>query len=82
MPLQLTARQKEILDFIRDFTRESGYPPTMREIAGHFGFMPRAATNHVNALVRKGYLSKQPLKSRSLTIPNHGTESRAQHAAP
>ncbi|UCD58677.1 MAG: repressor LexA [Candidatus Hydrogenedentota bacterium] len=65
---QLTSRQKEVLDFIRDFADKNGYPPTMREICGHFDFLPRAATNHVNALVRKGYLSKQPLKSRSLEV--------------
>ena len=63
---QLTNRQKAVLDFIKDFTGENGYPPTMREIGARFGFLPRAATNHVNALVRKGYLSKQPLKSRSM----------------
>jgi repressor LexA len=65
---QLTARQKEVLGFIKGFTDENGYPPTMREICSHFGFMPRAATNHVNALVRKGYLTKKPLKSRSLEV--------------
>ena len=65
---RLTTRQKEILSFIKDFTNENGYSPTMREMCSHFGFMPRAATNHVNALVRKGYLSKQPLKSRSLEV--------------
>ncbi|MBI5116195.1 transcriptional repressor LexA [Candidatus Poribacteria bacterium] len=78
MRTELTDRQKEILDFIRDFTHGNGYPPTMREIGGHFGFMPRAATNHVNALVRKGYISKQPLKSRSLTVAGHDAGSRTQ----
>jgi repressor LexA len=65
---QLTARQTEVLEFIKDFMREHGYPPTMREICDRFRFMPRAATNHVNALIRKGYLTKTPLKSRSLEV--------------
>lgn len=69
------------MDFIKKFTYENGYPPTMREICGRFGFMPRAATNHVNALVRKGYLSKQPLKSRSLTVASHG-RADFDHASP
>ena len=65
---QLTSRQTEVLDFIKKFTDDNGYAPTMREICAHFGFLPHAATNHVNALVKKGYLSKQPLKSRSLEV--------------
>ncbi|RJP71847.1 MAG: repressor LexA [Candidatus Abyssobacteria bacterium SURF_17] len=68
MRTQLTARQKEVLEFVKDFINDNGYPPTMREICSRFGFLPRAATNHVDALVRKGYLSKKPLKSRSLGI--------------
>lgn len=68
MRAQLTGRQAEVLEFIKDFMRKNGYSPTMREICARFGFMPRAATNHVNALVRKGYLSKKPLKSRSLEV--------------
>jgi repressor LexA len=72
MRAQLTLRQIEILDFIKEFMRENGYSPTMREICDRFGFMPRAATNHVNALVRKGYLNKKPLKSRSLEVVGFG----------
>jgi repressor LexA len=68
MRTQLTQRQKEVLNFVKEFTADNGYSPTMREICERFGFLPHAATNHVNALVRKGYLSKQPLKSRSLEV--------------
>jgi repressor LexA len=64
----LTARQQEILVFIKNFLDERGYPPTMREICAHFHFLPRAAANHVNALVKKGYLTKTPFKSRSLEV--------------
>jgi len=69
---QLTDRQKEVLEFIKQFADENAYPPTMREICDRFGFQPRAATNHVDALVRKGYLSKQPFKSRSLEVVGAG----------
>jgi len=68
MRAQLTRRQEEILGFIRDFKGDKGYSPSMREICARFGFQPRAATNHVNALVRKGYLAKQPMKARSLEV--------------
>ncbi len=77
---QLTDRQKEVLEFIKEFTGENAYPPTMREMCERFGFQPRAATNHVDALVRKGYLSKQPLKSRSIEVV--GDARRDLHEVP
>jgi repressor LexA len=36
--MKLTRRQKEILDFVADFIRRTGYSPSMEEIAGHFHF--------------------------------------------
>ncbi len=68
MPLPLTARQREILEFIRQFMRRIGYPPTVREIGAHFGFVPRSVFDHLKALERKGYLRRDPAKSRSLQI--------------
>ena len=64
----LTARQREVLDFVRHFTRRTGYPPTVREIGGHFGFVPRSVFDHLKALERKGYIHREASKSRSLQI--------------
>lgn len=64
----LTARQREVLDFIRQFMGRIGYPPTVREIGAHFGFVPRSVFDHLKALERKGYLRRDPAKSRSLHI--------------
>lgn len=59
---KLTARQKEILENIHRFIIENGYPPTVREIAGTHGFAsPRAASDHLKALQKKGYLQKSNL---------------------
>jgi repressor LexA len=68
----LTARQREFLDFIRQFIRRVGYPPTVREIGAHFGFVPRSVFDHLKALERKGYLHRDPGKSRSLQILDDG----------
>jgi repressor LexA len=65
---QLTARQREILDFIRKFMVQVGYPPTVREIGAHFGFVPRSVFDHLKALERKGYLRRTATKSRSLQL--------------
>ena len=64
----LTARQREILDFVRQFMLKAGYPPTVREIGAHFGFVPRSVFDHLKALERKGYLHREAGKSRSLQI--------------
>lgn len=62
----LTARQQEILDYIRSHQAEQGVVPTLREIATHFGFRSMtAAADHVRALRRKGYLAHSPRLSRS-----------------
>ena len=55
MALGLTARQSEILDFIRESVKNSGMPPTRAEISTTFGFRsPNAAEEHLRALERKG----------------------------
>ena len=64
----LTARQREVLEFVRQFMTTAGYPPTVREIGAHFGFVPRSVFDHLKALERKGYLRRDPAKSRSLQI--------------
>ena len=68
MRTPLTARQREVLEFIRQFLTRAGYPPTVREIGAHFGFVPRSVFDHLKALERKGYLKREPSKSRSLQI--------------
>ncbi len=76
----LTARQREVLDFIRHFMRRAGYPPTVREIGSHFGFVPRSVFDHLKALERKGYVRREASKSRSLQILD--PPSPAAEAAP
>jgi repressor LexA len=57
--ITLTARQKEVLDFIRQNLEKRGYPPSLREISGHFRMTgTRAVEKHIAALERKGYLQK------------------------
>ncbi len=71
----LTARQREVLEFIRQFMTQSGFPPTVREIGAHFGFVPRSVFDHLKALERKGVLRRVASKSRSLQLLDGPTPS-------
>ena len=66
---ELTARQQDVLNFIRDCIAADGLPPTRAEIARALGFKsPNAAEQHVKALVDKGVLEWVPGASRGLRI--------------
>ncbi len=75
---QITERQKEVLDFIADFTATNIYPPTVREISSHFEISLRAVQDHLAALQKKGYISTEQKKSRSIRLLVDG-QNRAEH---
>jgi repressor LexA len=65
----LTSRQTQVLEFINQYLEDHGYPPTVREVAGHFGFRsPRAAHDHMKALERKGHLRSKKGMPRTLEV--------------
>lgn len=63
----LTDRQLEVLRFIVHQIEELGYPPTIREIGEALDIRSTNGVNdHLKALERKGYLARDPVKSRAL----------------
>ncbi len=70
----LTPRQQTVLSFVEEFFQQQGYPPTVREVAAHFGIQPRAADDHLSALKRKGYLHREPGLSRGLALTGRQSE--------
>lgn len=65
----LTPRQAEILELIRQTLEETGMPPTRVEIADAFGFSsPNAAEQHLRALARKGAIEMVPGASRGIRL--------------
>lgn len=62
---ELTDKQKDILNFLRKFTNENGYPPTVKEMMAKFNFAsPTAVTTHLIALEKKGYVKKVGNRAR------------------
>lgn len=67
--LKLTARQQEILDFIRNSLEVLGAPPTRAEIAQAFGFAsPNAAEEHLRSLAKKGAIVLEPGSARGIRL--------------
>ncbi|MCA9613372.1 MAG: transcriptional repressor LexA, partial [Myxococcales bacterium] len=66
---KLTERQRAVLSFISASIDERGYPPTLREIGNHLGIKSTNGVNdHLRALERKGYLTREDMKSRTLRL--------------
>jgi repressor LexA len=77
----LTGRQQMVLDFIRSSIVDRGYPPTLREIGARMGIRSTNGVNdHLRALERKGYLTREDMKSRALRPTDLGGSNTAQVA--
>lgn len=67
----LTPRQEQVLQLIRSYAEDTGYPPTRAEIARILGFKSaNAAEEHIKALARKGAIEIIPGASRGIKLPD------------
>lgn len=65
----LTARQREVLDFIRLKIEGRGYGPTVREIGEEFEIAsPNGVMCHLKALEKKGLITREPNRSRAIQL--------------
>ena len=70
-----------VLQYIQSSITERGYPPTLREIGNFMGIRSTNGVNdHLRALERKGYLTREDMKSRALRPTMLGENVRAQLA--
>lgn len=70
--IKLTARQQQVLDLIKDYIDDTGYPPTRADIAKELGFKSaNAAEEHLRALARKGVIEIVPGASRGIRLPEN-----------
>jgi repressor LexA len=71
----LTRIQADIVLFIEERLDAGASAPTCREICDRFRFKsPKAATDHLNALERKGYISRDRKQARSIRVLNRSSE--------
>lgn len=64
----LTPKQLRVLTFIRDYSHQKGYAPTMQELANEFDVSKVTVFEHISALQKKGYLKRSRHKARSLRL--------------
>ncbi len=69
--MNLTPKQLKILQLIRDSRIVRGYSPTMQELADELGISKVTVFEHVESLIKKGALKRDPNKARSLSICDH-----------
>lgn len=74
--MNLTPKQKRILDFLQSYTEDKGYPPTQREIARHFRLKSLGSIqDYLQALEQKGYLNKSSYGHRAIQLNEGGAEA-------
>ncbi len=66
---ELSDQQRRVLLFLRQQTKEHGYPPSIREIGSALGFAsPSTVQHHLRALEKSGYIRRDPTKPRALSF--------------
>jgi repressor LexA len=72
---QLTTRQREVYEFIREKIRNRGYGPTVREIGEQFEInSPNGVMCHLKALEKKGIITREPNMSRAIQLTDAGRD--------
>ena len=65
---RLTQRQAAVFEFVCRFIIERAFSPTLKEIADCFQFSAKGASDHIQSIVKKGYLTHNSYSPRSLRI--------------
>ena len=70
----LNAQEQRVLEYIKKQIKDTGYPPSVREICAALGFKSTSSAHqYIWRLAEKGYIDKGDLKTRAIKVV--GTES-------
>lgn len=66
---QITPKQQQILDYIKEEILKKGYPPTVRDIGEAVNLKSTSSVfSHLAALEKKGFIRKDPTKPRTIEV--------------
>jgi repressor LexA len=83
MKNQLSAKRRQIVDFILQFMEERGYPPTVRDIQGGCGISSTSVVDyHLKVLEKEGHLRRDPEVSRGIELPGRASASQLRVQVP
>lgn len=76
---KISKRQQSIYDFICEYTKSHGYPPSVREIGTAVGLAsPSTVHMHLKSLEEKGYIHRDQNKPRTIELVEQGTQGDGQ----
>jgi len=79
----LSSRQKQIIDFLRNYLVDRGYPPSIRDIASGCGISSTSVVNYnLNILEREGYIRRHPEVSRGIELLTWSSTLRSRVQVP
>lgn len=78
MSPELTQKQQRILNLVARLSQERRMPPTLQELGDELDIKPPSVHQHLRALERKGFVSREPGRPRSVRVL-HGSEERADY---
>ncbi len=74
---ELGGKQKKVYQYIKSYTEEHGYPPSVREICAAVGLKSTSTVHgHISRLKKKGLLKRDPAKPRAIEILDEDNEAR------
>ena len=74
---ELGGKQKKVYQYIKSYTEEHGYPPSVREICTAVGLKSTSTVHgHISRLKKKGLLKRDPAKPRAIEILDEDNEAR------
>lgn len=83
MPDNLTKKQREVYNYIREYTESHSFPPSVREIGKGLGVSsPATVHGHINALIEKGLLERNDGRSRAISLVQRPEDNRGSEADP
>ena len=73
---QLTKRQQDVYEFVRELIQSRGYGPTVREIGEYFSInSPNGVMCHLRALEKRGLIRRSPNKSRAIELTQQSSSN-------
>ena len=77
--IEISKKQAQVLECIKQYSKEKGYSPTVREICSLLNLSSSSTVHaHLESLERKGYIKRDSMKSRSIILTHKGEEEQEE----